>query len=123
MKDALKEVHKKAAEIGHGGVKARIHTCASLGMDGFSRYPDPCSRKSFGPWGTANVGLPYNEESFREICRKRRLLEEQILWARLAVGVDECQETEERIDQYAKRLQRTQMESKDGVGKQKGFLT
>ena len=67
MKDALKEVRKKATEIGMVEPRPEFSTCAALGMDGFSRYPDHCSRKSYWPWETASVGLPYNEESFREI--------------------------------------------------------
>ena len=35
------------------------------------------------------VGLPYSEESLREIRRRRRLLDEKLVWARQAQGVEE----------------------------------
>ena len=35
------------------------------------------------------VGLPYSTEALREIQRRRRLLDKELIWARQAQGVDE----------------------------------
>ena len=98
----------------HGRTKARIHTSAALGMDGLPRYPDHSSRKSHWPWETASGGLAVRRGVFVQFA------ENADCWTKKFSGLD-LQETEERIERYAKRLQRIQMESKDGVGKQKGF--
>lgn len=65
-------------------------------------------------------------------CRAARSLCEQFAenvdcWTRKSAdstchGCGRGQETEERIEQYAKRLERIQMESKDGAGKQKDVV-
>ena len=58
-------------------------------MDGFRDILITAAERVIGCWRQPVVGLPYSEESLREIRRKRRLLDEKIQWARRALGVDE----------------------------------
>ena len=44
------------------------------------------------------VGLPYSEESLREIRRKRRLLDEKVQWVRRALGVDEIKRRKKELN-------------------------
>jgi len=116
MKDALKEVHRKATEIGMVEPRPEFTPMQHSGWTVFRDILTTAAEKVIGRGKQPVVGLPYSEESLRVIRRRRRFLDEKIQWARLALGV------EERIEQYAKRLQRIQMESKDGVGKQKDVV-
>ena len=44
------------------------------------------------------VGLPYSEESLRELRRRRRLLDEQLVWARQAQRVEEIKRRKKEMN-------------------------
>ena len=76
MKDALKEVHRKATEIGMVEPKLEFEPMQHSGWTGFRDILTTAAEKIIRRGKLPVVGLPYSEESPREIRRKRRLLYE-----------------------------------------------
>ena len=94
VKGALKEVHRKATEIGMVEPRPEFTPMQHSGWTGFRDILITAAEKVIDRGKQLVVGLPYSEESLREILRKRRLLDEKFS------GLDGCgrgQETEERI--------------------------
>ena len=67
------------------------------GWTGFRDILITAAEKVIGR-GKQPVGLPYSEESLREIRRKRRLLDGKFIqWARHAMGVDEVKRRKKEL--------------------------
>ena len=81
MNDAPKKVHRKATEIGTVEPKQEFTLMQHSGWTGFRDVPTTAAEKVIGRGRQLVVGLPYSEESLREIRRKRRLLDGKIQWA------------------------------------------
>ena len=74
MKDALKEVHRKTTEIVMVQPRPEFTPMQHSGWTGFRDIMITAAEKVIRRGKQPVVGLPYSEESLREIRRKRRLL-------------------------------------------------
>ena len=98
MKDTFKEVHRKATEIGTVEPKREFTPMQHSGWTGFRDILITTAEKVIGRGKQPVVGLPYSEESLREIRRKQRLLDEKNQWARLAMVVDEVKRRKKELN-------------------------
>ena len=78
MKDAFRRVHRKVTEIGNTDPKQESTPLQHSGWAGFRDILITAAEKVIDR-GKQPVGLPYSEESLREIRRKGRLLDEKLV--------------------------------------------
>ena len=89
MKDVFRKAHRKATEVGTVEPEQEFTLMQHSGWSGFRCVLIIALEIVVDRGRQPVVGLPHSEDSPREICRKRRLLDEKVQWARRALGVDE----------------------------------
>ena len=114
MKDAFRKAHRKATEIGNTEPKQEFTPMQHSGWSGFRDVLITAAEKGIDRGEQPVVGLPYSEESLREIRRRRRSLDEKLVWARQAQGVEEIKRRKKELNSM-----RSDLESKERLGKQK----
>ena len=86
---ASRMIHRKAIEIDIKEPKQEFTPLQHKGWLGFRDILITAAEKVIDRGKQPVVGLPYSEESFREIHRRRRLLDKKLVWLRQAQGVEE----------------------------------
>ena len=89
MELAFRKIHRKASEIDTKEPKQEFTLLQHNGWSGFRDILITDAEKVIDCGKQPVVGLPYCEDSLREIRRRRRLLDEKLVRLRQAQGVEE----------------------------------